>query len=23
MNVEQIAKVAHETNRAYCKSMGD
>lgn len=23
MNVEQIAKVAHETNRAYCQSIGD
>lgn len=23
MNIEQIACVAHETNRAYCESMGD
>ena len=23
MNIEQIAKVAHETNRAYCQSLGD
>ena len=23
MNIEQIAKVAHEINRAYCKSIGD
>lgn len=23
MNIEQIAKVAHETNRAYCESLGD
>ena len=23
MNVEQIAKVCHETNRAYCETIGD
>lgn len=23
MNIEQIARVAHETNRAYCQSIGD
>ncbi len=23
MNIEQIARVAHETNRAYCESIGD
>ena len=23
MNVEQIARIAHETNRAYCESIGD
>jgi hypothetical protein len=23
MNVEQIARIAHETNRAYCASLGD
>ena len=23
MNIEQIAQVAHETNRAYCESTGD
>lgn len=23
MNVEQIARIAHETNRAYCQSIGD
>lgn len=23
MNIEQIAQVAHETNRAYCESIGD
>lgn len=23
MNIEQIAKIAHETNRAYCASIGD
>lgn len=23
MNVEQIARLAHETNRAYCESIGD
>lgn len=23
MNVEEIAKVAHEVNRAYCQSLGD
>src|SRR4051794_12227466 len=23
MNVEQIAHVAHETNRAYCETLGD
>lgn len=23
MNVEQIAKVCHEVNRAYCQAMGD
>src|SRR5437764_1495937 len=23
MNIEQVAKVAHETNRAYCQSVGD
>ena len=23
MNIEQIAEVAHETNRAYCQTMGD
>lgn len=23
MNIEQIARIAHETNRAYCQSIGD
>jgi hypothetical protein len=23
MNIEQIARIAHETNRAYCESIGD
>jgi RyR domain len=23
MNIEQIARIAHETNRAYCASIGD
>lgn len=23
MNIEQIAKIAHETNRSYCQSIGD
>lgn len=23
MNLEQIARIAHETNRAYCESIGD
>jgi hypothetical protein len=23
MNIEQIARLAHETNRAYCESLGD
>ncbi len=23
MNVEQIARISHETNRAYCESIGD
>lgn len=23
MNIEQIAKIAHETNRAYCETIGD
>ena len=23
MNIEQVAKVCHATNRAYCKSIGD
>lgn len=23
MNTEQIARIAHETNRAYCESIGD
>lgn len=23
MNIEQIAEIAHETNRAYCRSIGD
>lgn len=23
MNIEQIARIAHETNRAYCESLGD
>lgn len=23
MNIEQIAKICHETNRAYCESIGD
>lgn len=23
MNIEQIARIAHETNRAYCVSIGD
>ena len=23
MNIEQIASIAHETNRAYCESIGD
>lgn len=23
MNIEQIAKICHETNRAYCDSIGD
>jgi hypothetical protein len=23
MNIEQIARIAHETNRSYCESIGD
>ncbi len=23
MNVEQVARICHETNRAYCESIGD
>lgn len=23
MNIEQVAKVCHETNRAYCQTLGD
>ena len=23
MNIEQIARIAHETNRAYCETLGD
>lgn len=23
MNIEQVARIAHETNRAYCESIGD